>query len=271
MTGGRTRGRMRRALAGSIVAIGIVGFGTVAWLVGSRVSTWRDLYIWYNPAVGFQSAALPVGFEDLVERIKPTVVGVRAKVERDADEEDQPTGHGAPSSRSDLPKGNVGANQPHVVTTQGSGFFISSDGYAMTTNHLVARSENIEVTADDGTIYAAKLIGADPKTDLALLKIEGGKGFPAARVADKPPRIGEWVQSASPEIVEGLGLNKPVYGVLVAEVQPDSPAAKAGIKPGDIITSVAGQPASDDRQLIRRVSDLPPGKSIELGLNRQNE
>ncbi len=375
MTEGRTRGRMRRALAGSLLAIGIVGFGTVAWLVGSRVSTWRDLYIWYNPAVGFQSAALPVGFEDLVERIKPTVVGVRAKVERDADEEDQPTGHGAPSSRSDLPKGNVGANQPHVATSQGSGFFISSDGYAMTTNHVVERSEKIEVTTDDGKIYPAKLVGADPKTDLALLKIDGGNEFPAARIADKAPRIGEWVlavgnpfglggtvtagivsarardikiaayndfiqidapvnqgnsggptfdvggnvigvnsaifsptggsigigfaipaetvktiadrlkdkgtirrgwigievQSLSPEIVEGLGLNKSVHGVLVAETQPDSPAAKAGIVPGDVITSLAGQPTSDDRDLVKRVGDMSPGKSIELRLIHQNE
>jgi len=75
----------------------------------------------------------------------------------------------------------------------------------------------------------------------------------------------------SPDIVEGLGLKQPVYGVLVAEIQPDSPAAKADIAPGDVITSVAGQPASDDRDLIKRVSDMPPGQSIELGLIRQNE
>jgi len=375
MTEKRTVGKMRRAiLAASILAIGITGIGTAAWLVGSSVSTWKELYSWYNPAVGFHSASLPVGFEDLVDRVKPTVVGVRAKVKQDADEEERPPGRGAVLNRSDLPKSGPDMPQPHIVTTQGSGFFISSDGYAMTTNHLVEHSEIIEVTADDGTIYAAKLVGADPKTDLALLKIEGGKGFPAARVADKAPRIGEWVlavgnpfglggtvtagivsarareflgpyndliqidapvnqgnsggptfnasgqviginsaivsptggsvgvgfaipaetvktiaarlkekgtvsrgwigvevQSASPEIVEGLGLNKPVYGVLVAEIQPDSPAAKAGIVPGDVITSVAGQPASDDRDLIRKVSDMPPGKSIELGLNRQNE
>jgi serine protease Do len=315
-----------------------------------------------------------VGFEDLVDRVKPTVVGVRARVEQDADEEELPLGGGAPSNRSDLPKGAPGKPQPHVATSQGSGFFISSDGYAMTTNHVVERSEKIEVTTDDGTVYPAKLVGADPKTDLALLKIEGGSEFPAARIADKAPRIGEWVlavgnpfglggtvtagivsarardilgpyndfiqidapvnqgnsggptfdvsgrvigvnsaifsptggsvgigfaipaetvktiadklkdkgavsrgwigvevQSVSPEIVEGLGLNKPLYGVLVAETQPDSPAAKAGIVPGDVITSLAGQPASDDRDLIKRVGEMPPGKTIELGLIRQNE
>ena len=370
-----TAGRMRRAiLAATILSIGILGGGTAVWLAGSGASTWRELHAWYNPAAGFHSAALPVGFEDLVERVKPTVVGVRAKVEQDADDDERSPGRGAPSNRSDLPKGGAATPQSRMVTSQGSGFFISSDGYVMTTHHLVGRSEKIEVTTDDGRMFPAKLVGADPKTDLALLKVDGGNEFPAARMADKPPRIGEWVlavgnpfglggtvtagivsastrdilgpyndfiqidapvnqgnsggpafdasgkviginsaifsptggsvgvgfaipartvktiaatlkdkgtvsrgwigvevQSASPEIVEGLGLNKPVYGVLVTEIQPDSPAEKAGIVPGDVITSIAGQPASDDRDLIRRVSDMPAGKSIELGLNRQNE
>jgi len=364
-----------KTILASSLAVGIVGVATTAWLTGSGVSTWRDLYVWYNPAAGFQSAALPVGFEDLVDRIKPTVVGVRAKVKRDADEEEQPTGQGAPSNRSDFPNDGVGAQRPHIATNQGSGFFISSDGYAMTTNHLVDGSEKIEVTTDDGRLYPAKLVGADPKTDLALLKVEGRNEFPAARIAGKPPRIGEWVlaignpfglggtvtagivsarardilgpyndfiqidapvnqgnsggptfdvtgkvigvnsaifsptggsvgigfavpaetvrtiadklkdkgtvsrgwigvevQSLNPAIVEGLELHKPIlYGVLVAETQPDSPAAKAGIVPGDIITSFAGQPASDDRDLIKRVGDMSPGKSIELDLIHQGQ
>jgi serine protease Do len=382
----RTGGKMRRTILAAsivIVAIGTLGSGTAAWLAGSRAFAWTELSSWYDPPVGvrsaavpvgFQPAALPVGFEDLVERVKPTVIGVRAKVEQDADEDEQPSGRGVPSNRSDVPMGGRGTSRPRMTTTLGSGFFISSDGYAMTTSHLVRRSEKIEVTTDDGKVYPAKLIGADPKTDLALLKIEDGREFPAAQIADKAPRIGErilavgnpfglggtvtagivsasareilgpyndfiqidapvnqgnsggptfdvrgkviginsaivsptggsvgvgfaipaetvrtiaetlkqkgtvsrgWlgveVQSVSPDIVEGLGLNKPVYGVLVAEIQPDSPAAKADIAPGDVITSVAGQPASDDRELIKRVSDMPPGRSIEIGLIRQNE
>jgi len=95
-------------LAASILAIGIIGIGTAAWLVGSRVSTWNELYSWYNPVVGFHSAALPVGFEDLVDRVKPTVVGVRAKVKQDADEEERHPGRGALPNRSDLPKGGPG-------------------------------------------------------------------------------------------------------------------------------------------------------------------
>src|SRR5437879_12777160 len=122
MTEKRTAGKKPRAiLAASIIAIGIIGIGTAAWLVGPRVSTWRELYAWYNPAVGFHSAALPVGFEDLVERVKPTVVGVRAKVEQDADEDERPSGRGAPSNRSDLPKGGAATPQSRMVPSQGSG------------------------------------------------------------------------------------------------------------------------------------------------------
>src|SRR5438270_10889058 len=194
MTDERSDGRMRRAiLAGSILAAAILGTEAVAWVTGPRVAAWRDLYNWYNPSVGFQSAALPVGFEDLVERVKPSVVGVRAKVTQDADEPERPLGGGPSANPSDLPSGNPGTPQRHGTTNQGSGFFISSDGYAMTANHLIEHSEKIEVTTDDGKTYAAKLIGADPKTDLALLKIEGGNDFPVARMADESHGIGQWV------------------------------------------------------------------------------
>ena len=119
-------------------------------------------------------------------------MGVAPKVEQDADEEERPLGGGAPRNRSGLPKGAPDTPpRPHKATSLGSGFFISSDGYAITTNHVVERSEKIEVTTDDGSIYPAKLVGADPKTDLALLKVEGGNEFPVARMADKAPRIGE--------------------------------------------------------------------------------
>src|SRR5882762_3021848 len=137
---------MRRAILAGSLAVGIVGIATAAWLPGFGVSTWRELYVWYNPAAGFQSAALPVGFEDLVDRIKPTVVGIRAKARRNADEEDLPTDQGAPTpNRFDFPKGGGVDAQRSQITTQGSGFFISPDGYAMTTNHLVDGSEKIEV------------------------------------------------------------------------------------------------------------------------------
>src|SRR5581483_4151725 len=54
-----------------------------------------------------------------------------------------------------------------VITGEGSGFFISPDGYAVTNNHVVDHAQSVKVTTDDGTTYTARVVGTDPKTDLA--------------------------------------------------------------------------------------------------------
>src|SRR5262249_36264914 len=79
-----------------------------------------------------------------------------------------------------------------VITGQGSGFFISADGYAVTNNHVVDKAETVQVTADDGKTYTAKVIGTDPRSDLALTKVDGAS-FPYVKLADNQPRIGDWV------------------------------------------------------------------------------
>jgi serine protease Do len=76
---------------------------------------------------------------------------------------------------------------------QGSGFFISADGYAVTNNHVVEGADKIEVTTDAGKTYTAKLIGTDSRTDLALIKVDGSSGFPFARLSEGKARIGDWV------------------------------------------------------------------------------
>ena len=79
------------------------------------------------------------------------------------------------------------------VTGQGSGFFISPDGFAVTNNHVVDGADKVEVTMDDGKTYTAKVIGTDPRTDLALIKVAGRTDFPFAKLSDSKPRIGDWV------------------------------------------------------------------------------
>ncbi len=80
-----------------------------------------------------------------------------------------------------------------AVMGQGSGFFISSDGYAVTNNHVVEGAEKVEVTTDAGKTYAAKVIGTDSRTDVALIKVEGGSDFPFAKLSEGKARIGDWV------------------------------------------------------------------------------
>jgi len=76
---------------------------------------------------------------------------------------------------------------------QGSGFFISSDGYAVTNNHVVDGAAKVEVTTDAGKTYTAKVIGTDPRTDVALIKVEGDSDFPFAKLSESKARIGDWV------------------------------------------------------------------------------
>src|SRR6201999_2612366 len=93
-----------------------------------------------------------------------------------------------------LPPGLRGTPRGHgAVTGQGSGFFISADGFAVTNNHVVDGADKVEVTTDDGKIYKAKVIGTDPRTDLALIKVEGGSDFPFTKLSEGKPRIGDWV------------------------------------------------------------------------------
>ena len=81
----------------------------------------------------------------------------------------------------------------HIMTAQGSGFFITADGYAVTNNHVVDKAKAVEITTDDGKTYDAKVVGTDPRTDLALIKVDGRSDFPYVKLAETAPQIGDWV------------------------------------------------------------------------------
>ena len=148
----------------------------------------------------------PVGFADIVERVKPSVISVKVNINEkvaksDDNDDDSPFQPGSPMERffrrfggpDGLPPGLRGGRGNHVIMGQGSGFFISADGYAVTNNHVVDGASKVEVTTDDGKSYSAKVIGTDARTDLALIKVEGGSNFPFAKLSDGKPRIGDWV------------------------------------------------------------------------------
>src|SRR5258708_4156618 len=151
----------------------------------------------------------PAGFADIVERVKPSVISVKVnineKVAKDdsSSNDDSPFQPGSPMERffrrfggpDGLPPGLRGGPRGGrgMVTGQGSGFFISPDGYAVTNNHVVDGADKVEVTTDDGKTYSAKVIGTDPRTDVALIKVAGRDDFPFAKLSDGKPRIGDWV------------------------------------------------------------------------------
>ena len=84
------------------------------------------------------------------------------------------------------------APRHHFGQAQGSGFFISSDGYIVTNDHVVDHATEVTITTADGKSMPAKVIGIDSKTDLALLKAQGDS-FPFVNFAAQAPRVGDWV------------------------------------------------------------------------------
>src|SRR5262245_27221399 len=143
-----------------------------------------------------QQVAPQAGFADLAAKVMPAVVSVEVNFANVADESaDNPDGNDDedaqpgmpnlpqdspfrdffnqfPQFRDQFPQG--APRQPRGGIAQGSGFVISADGYAVTNNHVVGKADKVSVTFSDGQKYDAKVIGTDPKTDLALIKIEGG-------------------------------------------------------------------------------------------------
>jgi serine protease Do len=361
----------RIALAATLIS----GLGAAALAPNVAFKTNFPAAFAQNLTQQAQQVPAPTGFADIVERVKPAVVSVKVKANAARTDLDNSQMErffrrfGRPDDENpDIPRGP--RNRP--VTGQGSGFFISADGYVVTNNHVVANADVVEVTTDDGKVYSAKVIGVDARTDLALIKIDGRTDFPFVTFADKPPRVGDWVlavgnpfglggtvtagivsargrdigagpyddflqidapvnrgnsggptfnvlgqvigvntaifspsggnigiafaipadtvksvilqlkekgvvtrgwigvqiQPVTAEIAENMGL-KVAQGALVSEPQPGSPAAKAGIESGDIITAVNGNLVKDARDLAKQIGLMAPNSSVKLTVIRK--
>ncbi len=326
----------------------------------------------------------PVSFADVVERVKPAVVSIRVKtaVEQTAGREGPsfglPDGHplerffrefrergGEFGRRGE--RQERGGQPRRFGMSQGSGFFISADGYVVTNNHVIDKGMEVEVTTDGGQTLTAKVVGTDPKTDLALLKVQEEGNYPYVSLAKSTPRVGDWVvavgnpfglggtvtagivsargrdigagpyddflqidaavnrgnsggpafnlngevigvntaiaspsggnvgiafaipteavqkvvadlkatgtvergflgvqiQPVTKDIAASLGL-KEAEGAIVARIEENSPAGKAGIRTGDAILSVNGKAIASARELSREIANLKPGSSADL-------
>ena len=133
----------------------------------------------------------PATFADLAEKVLPAVIGVTTKVPIPR--------HGALGERS-FDFGKRGKAQ---ITAVGSGFLISPDGYAVTNSHVLQDSDTAEILTQDEQTFTAKVVGKDPISDLALIKVDGHSDFSYVTIADELPRVGDWVLAAG--IPFGLG------------------------------------------------------------------
>jgi serine protease Do len=261
---------------------------------------------------------------------------------------------------------------PEVPKGVGSGFILTPDGYVMTNAHVIEGADEVTVTLADKREFKAKIIGADKRTDVAVVKIDANN-LPAAHIGDVGKlRVGEWVMAigspfgldntvtagivsakqrdtgdylpfiqtdvavnpgnsggplinmrgevvginsqiysrsggfmgisfaipideairvsnqlrtnghvtrgligvsigqVSREVAQAIGLGKP-KGALVRHVQADSPAAKAGVEPGDIITRFNGQAIDNATDLPRLVGDTKPGTRASVTIFRRGQ
>ncbi|MFG1397202.1 Do family serine endopeptidase [Roseixanthobacter pseudopolyaromaticivorans] len=381
--------RRRSALLGGVFGLAVTGI-----VVGQFIPPYS------MPANAQITTSQPAGtfsFADTVEKVSPAVVSVKVKKDVNAQEmamgEEGPfggdvppqierflkrfglEGQGGPQGQMPMrPRADRGEKGERRVVGQGSGFIISADGYVVTNNHVVDGASEVDVTTTDGKEYTAKVIGADSRTDVALLKIEGKTDLPWVKLADGAPRVGDWViavgnpfglggtvtagivsargrdigsgpyddfiqidapinrgnsggptfslngevigmntaivspsggnvgiafaipsetvktvvnqlrdsgkvargyigvqiQPVTDDLASGLGLSTS-EGALVAQVQPGTPGAKAGLKSGDVVAKVNGDTIKDARDLTRKIGMMKPGANVDLSVIRDNK
>jgi len=176
-----------------------------------------------------QARELP-DFADLVERVGPAVVNIRTT-------ERAPEGPRSPFRRRS--PALQGADE--VPRGEGSGFILSADGYVMTNAHVVEGATEVYVTLTDKREFKAKIVGADERTDVALVKIEAS-GLPVLRIGDvNRLRVGEWVVA----IGSPFGLDNSVTAGIVSAKQRET-----GSDIPFIQTDVAVNPGNSGGPLI---------------------
>jgi len=123
----------------------------------------------------------PVSFKDLAERLSPAVVNISTSQNVEANVEMPEFPKGSPLERFNDFFGN---GEGRVASSLGSGFVIDAEGHIATNNHVIEGADTIEVTFPNGENYVAELLGRDPQTDVALLKINTGNPIPFVEWAD---------------------------------------------------------------------------------------
>jgi serine protease Do len=367
-----------------VLALGVAaGASTVGW-GGAQQPVWSAAHAQTASAV--PAAPLVTGLPDftqLVDAVGPAVVNIRTTekvsnqramngMDEDMMEFFRRFGlpvPNVPRQNRPQPEGDDGEDRPSGV---GSGFILSGDGYVMTNAHVVEGASEVIVTLADKREFKAKIVGADKRTDVAVVKIEA-KGLPAVKIGDvNRLKVGEWVMaigspfglenSVTAGIVsakqrdtgdylpfiqtdvainpgnsggpllnmrgEVVGINSQIYsrsggfmgisfaipideavrvseqlratgkvtrgrigvqigqvtkevaesiglgaarGALVSAVEPDSPAAKAGIEAGDIIVKYDGKDIDKVADLPRLVGNTKPGTKSAITVFRRGQ
>jgi serine protease Do len=360
--------------------LGVAAVAIAALFAASGLMTSAATIVPSPPVTPPASAPAPDSFADLIAAVKPAVVNISTKTgvthARMEGPGPLPFGPGSPFEEFFRQFGQPAPGGEHrTVQGSGSGFIVAADGYVVTNNHVVDGAEEITVTLDDGSTHPAELRGVDPKTDIALLKIQTDSPLPWVEFGDSDgTRVGDWVvaignpfglggtattgivsarardiqagpfddflqidapinrgnsggplfdtggkvigintaiyspnggsvgigfaipaslaegivqqlkadghvergwlgvsiQGMDREIAESLGLDE-AKGALVADVVTGSPAEKAGVRAGDVITGFDGEEISKPKDLTRLAARAEPGTRHEMAVWREGK
>jgi serine protease Do len=173
------------------------------------------------PAPEAQAFGAPESFADLATQISPSVVNITtsALIAGPADGLPMmPEGSPFEDFFEDFnPRGNRGAQRSEAL---GSGFVISEDGYIVTNNHVITGADEITIEFFSGEKLRAKLVGTDPKTDIALLKVEAGKPLPFVSFGNSDlMRVGDWVMAMGNPLGQGFSVSAGIVSARGRELQ----------------------------------------------------
>jgi serine protease Do len=166
--------------------------------------------------------SLSTAFADLAEQVTPSVVQIQVLL--------PPNGVGAREDLQipeefrrffDMPFGAPGPLPDQPRMGGGSGFLVSSDGYIVTNNHVVGEADRVTVTLNDRRVFDAELVGADPTTDVAVIKIDADHLPSLAWGSSDRLRVGEWVMAVgNPGFGDGLLEYTVTTGIVSAKGRP---------------------------------------------------
>ena len=162
------------------------------------------------PAQDAQAFGAPESFAELAQQFSPAVVNITTSSLIAAPADGGPmVPEGSPFQDFfddfNQPGGNGGAQRSEAL---GSGFVVSEDGYIVTNNHVIEGADEIEIEFFTGERLKAKLVGSDPKTDIALLKVESDKPLPFVAFGDSDlMRVGDWVMAMGNPLGQGFSVS----------------------------------------------------------------